>query len=109
MFWSCASACLGLFECFVLGRVLLFCYQIGDAVTGGGWGALFVACLPWASSLRASCTLLIPRIWLHLRWVSWQFLRLSGEPPLALGMISSTSALIGWGRHPVQVVRGHLL
>ena len=39
---------------------------------------------------------------LHLRWVSWRLERSSGDPPFARGMISSISARIGCGVHPVH-------
>lgn len=73
-------------------------------------GRVWVCCRCCAShSARACSSVLTPLNWLHVRCMSRVFDRCSGEPPLALGMISSTSALMGWGMHPGHPVWGHRL
>jgi hypothetical protein len=49
------------------------------------------------TALRAHSRLLLDFNWLHRLCVKTQFSNLNGEPPRDTGMISSTSALHGFG------------
>src|SRR5690606_20641438 len=59
-------------------------------------------------SVGVRCVVPLPRFWLQMRCVSRQFERSYGEPPRLMGTISSTSARMGCGTHPVHGAPPHL-
>ena len=80
-------------------------YQIGDDLTCARVCACCFAC----HLVRALSSVMVPLNWLHDLCMSVVLVRCRGEPPLALGTISSTSARIGCGMQPVHAPLWHVL